>query len=194
MKSATTRKSFAVALLAAGIAFAQTASYAQDAAAPYGTSHFESYADIESIKQIKSVWDFNFVDPKAVGVVFNNMSALIRATADFGPHELDPLKIVVVSHGPEIVVFAKKNYAKYKDIVDRAASMSKQGVRFEICRNAAGAQGFAPEDLHGFVTVVPAGPYALAYWQAKGYTMNAVGATAPTPPISALNRDDINKK
>jgi len=118
----------------------------------------------------------------------------MRATADFGPHELDPLKIVVVSHGPELVVFAKKNYAKYKDIVDRAASMTKQGVRIEICRNAAAAQGFAPEDLHGFVTVIPAGPYALAYWQAKGYTMNAVGATAPTPPISALNRADINKK
>jgi len=194
MKSVIAGKTLATALLAGGIAFAPALAHAQGAGAPYGTSHFESYADIDSIKQLKTVWDFNFVDPKAVGVVFNNMSALMRATADFGPHELDPLKIVVVSHGPELVVFAKKNYAKYKDIVDRAASMTKQGVRIEICRNAAAAQGFAPEDLHGFVTVIPAGPYALAYWQAKGYTMNAVGATAPTPPISALNRADINKK
>ena len=161
---------------------------------PYGTSHFESYADIGNIKQLKAVWDFNFVDPKAVGGVFNNVNALIKATADFGPNEIEPLKIVIVSHGPEIVLWAKKNYSKYKEIVDRAASMAKQGIRFEICRNAAAAQGFKPEDLHGFVTVVPAGPYALAYWQAKGYSLNAVGATMPTPPISDFNRADIAPK
>lgn len=161
---------------------------------PYGTSKFETYSDINSIKQLKAVWDFNFVDPKSVGVVFNNVNALMKATSEFGPNEIDPLKIVIVSHGPEVVVWAKKNYAKYRDIVDRAASLAKQGVRIEICRNAAGAQGFKPEDLHGFVTVVPAGPYALAYWQAKGYSLNAVGATMPTPPISDLNKADIAAK
>lgn len=162
--------------------------------APFGTAKFQSYADIDTLKELKTVWDFNFVDPKAVGGVFNNIGALMKATAEFGPREMDPLKIVIVSHGPEIVVWAKKNYGKYKDVVDRAASMSKQGVRIEICRNAAAAQGFKPEDLHGFVTVVPAGPYALAYWQAKGYSLNAVGATMPTPPVSDLNRADIAPK
>ena len=161
---------------------------------PYGTAKFSAYSDIDSVKQLKTVWDFNFVDPKAVGIVFNNVGALMKATADFGPHEIEPLKIVIVSHGPEVVVFAKKNYAKYKDIVDRAASFASQGVRYEICRNAAAAEGFAPEDLYGFTTVVPAGPYALAYWQAKGYSLNAVGATMPTAPISDLNREDVNKK
>lgn len=167
---------------------------AQSAEAPYGTAKFSPYADIDAVKQLKMVWDFNFVDPKAVGMVFNNLNALLRATSEFGPRELDPLKVVIVSHGPEVVVFDKKNYGKYKEIVDRAASFAKQGVVFEICRNAAAAQGIAPEDLHGFVTVVPAGPYALAYWQAKGYALNAVGATMPTPPISELNRADIRKK
>jgi uncharacterized protein len=162
--------------------------------APYGSSKFATYSDIESVKQLKAVWDFNFVDPKSVAVVFNNINALLKATAEFGPHELDPVQVVVVTHGPELVVFAKKNYAKYKDIVDRAASLSTQGVRFEACRNAAAALGFSPEDLHGFVTVVPAGPYALAYYQAKGYSLNAVGATMPTPPVSALNKDDLNRK
>jgi uncharacterized protein len=161
---------------------------------PYGSSKFSSYADIDSVKQLKAVWDFNFVDPKAVGVAFNNIAALLKATTDFGPHDIDPLKVVVVTHGPELVVFAKVNYSKYKEIVDRAASLAQQGVRFEACRNAAAAQGFAPEDFQGFVHVVPAGPYALAYWQAKGYSLNAVGATMPTPPISALNKDDIRKK
>lgn len=171
-----------------------TATAFADPEAVYGSAKFESYRDIGTINQLKTVWDFNFVDPKSVGVVFNNVNALIKATADFGPVEIDPLKIVIVSHGPEIVVWAKQNYSKYKEIVDRAASLAKQGVRFEICRNAAAAQGFKPEDLHGFVTVVPAGPYALAYWQAKGYSLNAVGATMPSPPINDLNRADIAAK
>jgi uncharacterized protein len=166
-------------------------TFGQTTDAPYGTAIFSGYDDIDKVKELKVVWDFNFSDPRAIGVVLNNLNALIKATAEFGPHELEPLKIVIVSHGPELVVFAKKNYGKYKDIVDRAASFAKQGVKFEICRNAAAAQGFAPEDLHGFTTVVPAGPYALAYWQAKGYTLNAVGATMPTPPISDLNKADI---
>jgi len=184
-------KSLVLVPLVAALVFA---SHARAEDAPYGSSKFAPYSDIESVKQLKVVWDFNFVDPKAVGGVFNNVNALLKATAEFGPHEIEPVKVVIVTHGPELVVFAKKNYAKYKDIVDRAASFAKQGVRFEACRNAARVEGFGPEDLYGFVTVVPAGPYALAYWQAKGYSLNAVGATAPTPPISALNKDDLGKK
>jgi len=174
------------------LALATTSVLGQES--PYGTSKFSSYPDIEDVKQLKAVWDFNFVDPKAVGLALNNIAALLKATADFGPHEVDPLRVVVVTHGPELAVFAKANYAKYKEIVDRAAAFSQQGVRFEACRNAAAAQGFAPDDFHGFVNLVPAGPYALAYWQAKGYSLNAVGATMPTSPISALNKDDIRKK
>ena len=182
-------------LAAVALSLAATGSaLAQSADAPYGSAKFTPYADIDSVKQLKVVWDFNFVDPKSVGLVFNNLNALLRATAEFGPREIDPIKVVIVSHGPEVVVFDKKNYGKYKEIVDRAASFATQGVRFEVCRNAANAQGIAPEDLHGFITVVPAGPHALAYYQAKGYSLNAAGATMPTSPISDLNKADIRKK
>jgi hypothetical protein len=80
---------------------------------PYGTAKFSSYADINQLKQLKAVWDFNFQDPKSVGFVFNNVAALIKATEDYGPHEIDPIKVVIVSHGPEVVLWAKKNYSKY---------------------------------------------------------------------------------
>ena len=59
---------FAFCIAAAGAAQAQGAT-------PYGTSKFESYADIDKIKQLKVVWDFNFQDPKTVGVVLNNLNA-----------------------------------------------------------------------------------------------------------------------
>ncbi|MDE2364662.1 MAG: DsrE family protein [Hyphomicrobiales bacterium] len=188
-------KYVAVAAIAiATLTAVASASAQQSTPASYGTAKFESYADIDKIEQIKTVWDFNFADPKAVGMVFNNLASLLKATSEFGPRSIEPIKVVIVSHGPEIVVFAKKNYDKHREIVDRAASFAQQGVRFEICRNAAAAQGFKPEDLYGFTTVVPAGPYALAYWQAKGYSLNAVGATMPTAPINDLNRADIGKK
>jgi intracellular sulfur oxidation DsrE/DsrF family protein len=174
--------------------FAPAAALSQPVDAPYGSAKFAAYPDIDSVKQLRMVWDFNFVDPKAVGFAFNNLAALLRATAEYGPSEIDPIHVVVVSHGPELVVFARRNYAKYKAIVDRAASFAQQGVRFEVCRHAAEALGIAPEDLHGFVTAVPAGPYALAYWQAKGYALNAVGATMPTPPFSDLNKADLRRK
>jgi intracellular sulfur oxidation DsrE/DsrF family protein len=189
------RRILAIGTIALAPLYATAPAQAQQAApASYGTAKFEVYADIDKIEQLKTVWDFNFSDPKAVAGVFNNVAALLKATSEFGPRSIEPIKVVVVSHGPEIVVFAKKNYEKYKDIVDRAASFAKQGVSFEICRNAASAQGFTADDLYGFTTIVPAGPYALAYWQAKGYSLNAVGATAPTPPVNDLNRVDTNKK
>jgi intracellular sulfur oxidation DsrE/DsrF family protein len=179
-------------LLAATLFTSPTTAQTSDP--PHGTAKFSTYADIGELKQLKVVWDFNFTDPKAVGFVFNYVVALMNAVSEFGPHEIDPLRIVIVSHGPELVIFAKRNYDKYRDIVDRAASLAKQGVKFEICRNAVAFLGFTTEDLHGFVTVVPPAPYALAYWQAKGYTLNAVGATMPTTPISDLNRADSNRR
>jgi hypothetical protein len=161
---------------------------------PYGSASFRSYADIGDVRQLKVVWDFNFSDPKAVATGLNFVGSLMQAAAEFGPYEIDALQVVVVSHGPEAVVFAKQNYAKYKEIVDRAASFAKQGVKFEICGRAAAAQGFEANDLHGFVTAVPAAPYALAYWQAKGFTLNAPGATLPTAPINELNKADLKPK
>jgi uncharacterized protein len=185
--AAATAVLFAICIALPGFARAQSAQE------PYGTAKFESYADIDKVKQLKVVWDFNFQDPKTVGVVLNNLNALLKATSEFGPKEIDPIKVVIVSHGPEVVLWAKKNYAKYKNIVDRAASFTKQGVRFEICRNDARALGFKPEDLDGFVTVIPAGPYALTYWQNKGYAYIAVGATVPTSPFTPYNKDDRGK-
>lgn len=68
-------------VLFAACAALSGAVFAQE---PYGTSKFESYSDIDQVKQLKVVWDFNFQDPKAVGVVLNNLNALLKATDEFG--------------------------------------------------------------------------------------------------------------
>ena len=77
--------------------------------------------------------------------------------------------MVVVTHGPELRVFAKENYDKYQGIVDKMAALSDKGVKFHMCNNAMRAAGFKPEDMHGFITVVPAGFPEIAYLQSKGY-------------------------
>ena len=191
-------KSIAVAALTAGIlgcaSLTPNAEPKQPSSAPYGTAKFSPYADIDDVKQLKAVYDFYFPNPNSVPLVLSAINSLMVQTAEFGPHDFEPLKIVVVSHGPELVVFAKRNYAKYKETVDRAASLAQQGVRFEICRGAAAALNFVPEDFHGFATVVPSGPYALTYWQMKGYGLIPGGFTDPQRYINQFNKDDIPPK
>lgn len=70
----------------------------------------------------------------------------------------DPLdnKIVIVLHGGAIPFFAIRNYAKNKDLMHRAQSLSVGDVvEYRMCRVAAQLQGFKPADIHGFVKMVP---------------------------------------
>jgi len=76
-------------------------------------------------------------------------------------------KVVVVTHGPELRAFAKENYEKYQGIVDKLAELTKEGVAFRMCNNAMRAAGFRAEDMHGFVTIVPAGFAEIAYWPSE---------------------------
>jgi uncharacterized protein len=176
-------------VLASGLGYGKEAAHE-----PYGTAKFSPYADIDNLKQLKAVYDFYFPDPKSMAFVLSSVNSLMAMTAEHGPHEFEPLKLVVVSHGPELVVFAKRNYAKYKDIVDRAASLALQGVRFEVCRGAAASLNLKPDDFHGFVTMVPSGPYALTYWQAKGHALIVGGLTAPQRYKNRFNEGDYPKK
>ncbi|MEO6024783.1 MAG: DsrE family protein [Burkholderiales bacterium] len=191
-------KAIAVAILVwtlvGCVAQGLTTTHKELDAAPYGTATFSPYADIDEVQQLKAVYDFYFPDPNSVSLVLSSINSLMTQVAEFGPRDFEPLKIVVVSHGPELVVFAKRNYAKYKNIVDRAASMAQQGVRFEICRGAAASLNFKAEDFHGFATVVPSGPYALTYWQMKGYGLIPGGLTDPQRYINSFNKNDIPLK
>ena len=172
-----------------------TAAYAgsksAESQAPYGSSQFVVWKDLEDVEQLKVAWDFNFDEPASVARALNPVSFALKATAEHGPVTFDPIQSVVVSHGGEVAVWAKRNYHKYKDIVDRAARLSKMGVRFEVCSTAAEAQGFAPDDFHGFINVVPTGSFALIYWGKKGYAIVPAGSTVPSRVVNNLNQDDL---
>ncbi|WP_299871481.1 DsrE family protein [uncultured Cocleimonas sp.] len=124
--------------------------------APYGTAK----VDMHEYPKIDAVFDVNYEDPKKLNILYNFMKNTAK-----------PLKgdMVVVTHGPELRVFAKENYEKYQGIVDKMAELSEMGVKFSMCNNAMTAAGFKSDDMHGFITVVPAGFPEIAYLQSKGY-------------------------
>ena len=88
-------------------------------------------------------------------------------------YNADPFEasIVLVLHGDEIPFFAVDNYAKYKGLMERARSLTIAGpIEFRMCRVAAEGHGLNPEDIHGFVKVVPmADAEIVRLQQAEGY-------------------------
>jgi len=66
--------------------------------------------------------------------------------------------IVLVLHGSAVKFFAIENTAKYRKLLTRAESLvSGEVLELKMCKLAAEAQGYEPEDIHGFVELVPMG-------------------------------------
>jgi uncharacterized protein len=124
--------------------------------APYGTAK----VDMHAMPVTDTVFDVNYEDPQQLNTLYNFIKNTKPVTGG---------KVVVVTHGPELRAFAKENYEKYQVIIDKLAELAKDGVEFKMCNNAMRAAGFKAEDMHGFITVVPAGFPELAFWQGKGY-------------------------
>jgi intracellular sulfur oxidation DsrE/DsrF family protein len=124
--------------------------------APYGTAK----VDMHSMPIVNTVFDVNYENPQQLNTLYNFVKNTKKETKG---------KVVVVTHGPELRAFAKENYEKYQGIVDKMAELAKDGVEFKMCNNAMLAAGFKADDMHGMITVVPAGFPEVAYWQEKGY-------------------------
>jgi len=142
--------------IAAAVAMLPVQPVIAEAFAPYGTAK----VDMHKMPVTNTVFDVNYDDPQKLNALYNFVKNTKKETRG---------KVVVVTHGPELRAFAKENYEKYQGIVDKMAELAKEGVAFKMCNNAMKAAGFSAEDMHGFITVVPAGFPELAYWQGKGY-------------------------
>jgi intracellular sulfur oxidation DsrE/DsrF family protein len=107
------------------------------------------------------------------GFVGGLTSVLDRASYLSVLNGADPFenKIVIVLHGDVIPFFAIKNYDKYKDLMARAQSLSVGGnIEFRMCKLAAQSLGFKPQDIHGFVSMVPMGDAEIIRLQQEGYS------------------------
>ena len=119
-----------------------------DPAAPWGGAEVR---DIDYPPQ-KVVYDV------AVGSVAALESVLDRASYLSKVYNADPFEasIVLVLHGDEINFFAIENYDKHEELMTRAQSLTVGGIiQFHMCKLAAQAHGYDPEEIHGFVDMVP---------------------------------------
>lgn len=187
-----TRIQTLVFTLLASASFAVCADNTADRLNPYGSSQFIVWPELEDTKELKVAFDFNFNDPNGIERALYPVSFILKTIQEYGPVSFEP-NIVIVSHGSEVVAWAKQNYDQYKDVIDRAARLAELGVKFEVCVVAANALGFDVEDFHGFVNVVPLGTYALGYHAGRGYSVIPGAATLPAPLINPRNRDYLGK-
>ena len=131
-------------------------------ASPWGSA---KEMDIQYAKQ-KVVYD------TSVSSVAELTSVLDRASYLSTLNGADPFdnKVVIVLHGAEIPFFAIKNFAKHKELMTRAQSLSVGGViEFRMCKIAAKGRGLVPKDIHGFVSIVPMGDAEIVRLQQEGY-------------------------
>jgi len=131
------------------LAFLTTGNIAA-AEAPWGSS---KVIDTQ-YKPQKVVYDVAVNSVEKVTSVLDRASYLSKIT---GADPFDS-SIILVLHGSEIDYFAIKNYQKYKDLMQRAQSLVESEVlKIRMCRIAAQGHGYEPEDIHGFIEMVPMG-------------------------------------
>lgn len=120
----------------------------------------------------KVVFDFYFDDPQKIGSALywirSAMNPLMDSPYDYSPEDLN---IVVVIHGTEIVTVAKKNQAKYSDVIDRMRYYASLGVKFKVCGQAAEDYGYSVRDFQDFIEVAPNAITELTHWQMQGYAL-----------------------
>lgn len=140
-----------------------TAGHAGEAAAPWGHARLEPI----DYRPQKVVYDVSVNSVDAFTRVLDRVSYLNNV------YGADPFEesIVLVLHGDEIPFFAIKNLDRYRALMQRAQSLTLAGpVEFRMCKVAARGHGLEPEDINGFVKMVPmADAEIVRLQQEEGY-------------------------
>jgi len=130
--------------------------------APWGTSSLTE----KEYQPTKVVYDVSAADADEMNSIIGRVSHLNNEYAGdvFDAH------IVVVLHGNEIPLFSVENYAENEELMERAQSLTVAGnVEYRMCAAAAALHDVDPEDVHGFVNVVPMADAEIIELQHDGY-------------------------
>ncbi len=135
----------------------------------------------------KVVFDFYFDEPEKTASALYWVRALLNPLLE-EPYGYAPefMEIKIVIHGTEIVTLAKRNYDKYKDIVDRMQYYASLGVEFKVCAMAAQDYGYQLKDFQDFVQVIPSAITELAHWQLQGFALIQPGIMTKKYAIEEL--------
>ena len=78
--------------------------------------------------------------------------------------------IALVLHGPEIEMFAKKNYPRFRETVDQAERLEATHViEVKMCLTEMRRLGLRKEDIPAFIELVPYGPDEEERLRRNGY-------------------------
>ena len=123
-------------------------------------------------KEPKVVYDFYLDDPAKMNTALYWIRSLVNPLSD-EPYNFAPefMEIKVVIHGTEIVTVAKKNYEKYRKVVERMRYYASLGVEFKVCNLAATDYDYQVKDFYEFIDVVPSAFTELAHWQQQGFAL-----------------------
>lgn len=111
---------------------------------------------------IRVVYDVAVDTPEAITNVLARASHLSNLTG------ADPIEgsIVLVLHGDEVEFFTNDNYETYRDLVDRARSLSVGGIiKIKMSELALKVRGMSAGDVHDFIGMVPFGDAEIARLQ-----------------------------
>ena len=93
--------------------------------------------------------------PEEVNALLNRAGQLASESRE----KREELEIAMVLHGPDIRIFAKENYSRYKDIVDLAEQLDDADIiDFKACATTAAQRGFNDSAFPAFVELVPYAP------------------------------------
>ncbi len=174
-QSATARHLWAAACLALTVAMAAPAANAQ---ATFVETPYQNP---------KALVDVYLDHPDKMGAALFWVRSLVNPLIE-PPYSMLPedMSVIVLLHGTELVTVARKNEAKYQDVVQRMRYYASQGVKFKVCGLALKDFGYTLADMQAFIEVTPSAMSELVHWQNRGY-----GLITPVVTDKKVATEDI---
>lgn len=123
-------------------------------------------------KNPKALVDVYLDDPRKLSSALYWLRALVNPLTE-SPYSMFPedISVIVLMHGTEIVTLARKNEARYQEVVQRMRYYASMGVKFKVCGLALQDFQYTANDLYDFVEVTPSAITELMHWQNQGYAL-----------------------
>ena len=120
----------------------------------------------------KAIVDVYLDHPAKMGAALYWVRSLVNPLTE-APYSLfaEDMSIIVLLHGTELVTVARKNEAKYEEVVQRMRYYAAQGVKFKVCGLALQDYGYTDADMQPFIEVTPSAMTELVHWQNRGYAL-----------------------
>ena len=120
----------------------------------------------------KAIVDVYLDHPAKMGAALYWVRSLVNPLTE-APYSLFPedMSIIVLLHGTELVTVARKNEAKYEELVQRMRYYASQGVKFKVCGLALQDYGYTDADMQPFIEITPSAMTELVHWQNRGYAL-----------------------